>query len=200
LNPDLRGRRSIRLKGWDYSSPGWYFVTLCVQNRESLFGHFTNNIIVLTDSGKMIQSAWLELPGKYPGITRDEFIIMPNHIHAILGLYVGAGPRACPSGSSDRMDSIVQKNAERTRGAAPTNKRLSLPDVIRAFKTWTMRKYSEGISQFNWPEFQKHLWQRNYYEHIIRNERELEQTRQYIRDNPAAWPQDEENPEKVLCV
>jgi REP element-mobilizing transposase RayT len=132
---------------------------------------------------------------KYPGITLDEFVIMPNHVHVILGLCVGAGPRACPSGALDAIDK--QENG-RTRGAAPTENRLSLPEVIRQFKTFTTKKYSEGVLRGDWPEFQKRLWQRNYYEHIIRNEGELDHSRQYIRDNPTMWIQDEENPFKKI--
>ncbi len=192
LNPNLRGRCSIRLKGWDYSSPNLYFVTICVQNRGCMFAQIVNNELILNEAGKMIENIWLEMPLKYPGITLDEFVVMPNHIHGILCLNVGAGPRACPS--------FVYRTAfdkeGRTRGSAPTENRLSLPDVIRQFKTMTSKKYSEGVFQTNFPEFQRRLWQRNYYEHIIRNDKELEQTRKYICDNPAAWPHDEENPEK----
>lgn len=192
--PDIRGRRSIRLKGWDYSSPGLYFVTLCVQNRECLFGRIEKGYIKLTAAGRMIEKIWLEMPDKYSGVALDEFVVMPNHVHGILDLYVGAGPRACPC---DSMDVIDRKAKGRTRGSAPT-KKLALPDLIRQFKTMTSKEYSEGVFESDWPEFQKRLWQRNYYERIIRNERELEQTRQYIRDNPAAWPQDEENPERAV--
>jgi REP element-mobilizing transposase RayT len=195
--PEIRGRRSIRLRGWDYSSPGWYFVTLCVQNRECLFGKITNNKINLIAAGRMIEKIWLEMPDKYPGVTLDEFVIMPNHVHGILGIYVGAGPCACPSGSSDRKDMVVQKDMGRTRGAAPTKNHLSLPDVIRQFKTLTCKKYSDSVVNSNWREFQKRLWQRNYFEHIIRSDKELDQIRRYIHDNPATWMLDDENPSGI---
>ncbi|MDD8012606.1 MAG: hypothetical protein PHX05_03915 [Acidobacteriota bacterium] len=93
----------------------------------------------------MIEKIWLELPDKYPGVTLDEFVIMPNHVHGILGIYVGAGPCACPSGSSDRKDMVVQKDMGRTRGAAPTKNHLSLPDVIRQFKTLTCKKIQTAL-------------------------------------------------------
>jgi putative transposase len=152
--PDIRGRCSIRLRGWDYASPGLYFVTLCVQNRECLFGEIANGEMDLTDAGMMIEITWLEIPQKYPGVILDEFVIMPNHVHGIIGLYVGAGPRAYPSGPMEIFD---PKSTGRTRGSAPTKNRLSLPDIIRSFKTLTMRKYSEGISQSHWSEFQAAL-------------------------------------------
>jgi len=192
---EIRGRRSIRLKGWNYATPGWYFATICVQNRECLFGCVASNKVDLTASGRMVEKNLLELPSRYPGITLDECVIMPNHIHAILGLFVGAGPRACPSCAWDAID---KEENGRTRGSTPTGNRLTLPDVIRQFKTITTKKYSEGVFQGDWPEFQKRLWQRNYYEHIIRSDKELDQTRQYIRDNPASWPLDDENPFKKI--
>jgi len=199
VNTDLRGRRSIRLKGWDYASPGWYFVTICVQNRECMFGHIANNKIFLTDAGRMIEKIWLNIHEKYLGIALDEFVIMPNHIHGIVGLYVGAGPCACPSASMDAINHQGRGRASARRtayGSPRTENRLSLPDLIRQFKTMTAKRYSEGVIQCNWPEFHKRLWQRNYYEHIIRSDKELDQTRQYVRDNPAAWPLDDENPER----
>ena len=150
---------------------------------------------------------------KYSGITVDEFVVMPNHIHGILGLHVGAGPYsknhpptnrggfdlsipkggACPS-------EIEQEDNGRTRGSAPTKNCLSLPDVIRQFKTLTSKKYSDNVIHSNWLEFQKRLWQRNYFEHIIRSDKELDQIRQYICDNPATWPLDDENPAKLKNV
>ena len=91
------------------------------------------------------------------------------------------------------MERIGQENAGRTQGAAPTGKFLSLSDVIRQFKTWTTKKYAENVIHFNWPEFYKRLWQRNFFERIIRCEKELEQIRQYILDNPENWQNDYEN-------
>ncbi|MBU4267557.1 MAG: transposase [Acidobacteria bacterium] len=187
---EYHGRRSIRLKGWDYSSPNYYFITLCVQNRENLFGNILNGKMMLTAIGSMIEETWLVMQIKYSGITVDEFVIMPNHIHGILGLHVGAGLRACPFASTIESG---QEDPGRTRGSAPTGKYLSLSDVIRQFKTLTTKKYSENVIHSHWPEFYKRLWQRNYFEHIIRSEKELEQIRQYIYDNPTNWQNDDEN-------
>ena len=142
----------------------------------------------------MIEKIWLDMHEKYLGILVDEFVVMPNHIHGILGLHVGAGPRACPSES---MGKIEQEDNGRTQGSAPTKKNLlSLPDVIRQFKTLTSKKYSDNVIHSNWLEFQKRLWQRNYFEHIIRSEKELNQIRKYIHDNPVTWMLDDENPAK----
>lgn len=188
---DIRGRRSIRRKGWDSSSPNYYFITLCTQNRENYFGKILNGKMIMSRIGTMIEETWLVMQKKYSGTTVDEFVVMPNHIHGILGLHVGAGPRACPFASTIELR---QEDPGRTQGSAPTGKFLSLSDVIRQFKTMTNKKYSENVIRSNWPEFYKRLWQRNFFEHIIRSEMELEQIRQYIISNPTNWPNDEENP------
>lgn len=91
-------------------------------------------------------------------------------------------------------NTIDHKTSGRTQRSAPTDPCLSLPDIIRQFKTWTTIQYANNVTRGLWPEFQKRLWQRNYYEHIIRTEHELRQTREYIRNNPANWHLDEENP------
>jgi len=94
FNPDKHHRRSIRLKGYDYSQSGAYFVTICVQNRECLYGNIINGKMLLNDAGEMVHRAWNDLPAKYPGFEADAFVVMPNHVHGIIVL-VGAGPRAC---------------------------------------------------------------------------------------------------------
>ncbi|HID28413.1 MAG TPA: transposase, partial [Desulfobacterales bacterium] len=99
-NPEIHHRRSIRFKGYDYSQTGAYFVTICTQNRECLFGDIVNEKMVLNDAGRMIQTIWDEMPEHYFGVAMDIFQIMPNHVHGIVILTnpvtVGAGPRACP--------------------------------------------------------------------------------------------------------
>jgi putative transposase len=185
---DIRGRRSIRLKGWDYSTPHYYFVTLCVQNKANLFATIIDGKLILTEIGSMVEEIWLDMQLKYPGITVDEYVVMPNHIHGILGLHVGAGSHARPSHQrrckDPGADTVVR----------PYEKSLSLSDVIRQFKTWSTKKYAENMIRLNWPEFHKRLWQQNFFERIVRCEKELDQIRQYILNNPANWKNDDENP------
>ena len=121
---------------------------------------------------------WNEIPKYYPGIVIDAFQIMPNHIHGIIKI-VGAGPCACP-------------NIGQPQGVAPTG--LSLPDVIHRFKTMTTKRYIDGVKHHGWPRFDGKLWQRNYWEHIIRNDDELNRIRQYIINNPAKWEMDRNHP------
>lgn len=147
-------RRSIRLRGYDYSRPGAYFVTICTQSYIYLFGRSVAGKMVLNDAGQMVQSVWDELPVHSPGIEADAFVVMPNHIHAIV---------------------VIQ---------------MSLPDVVHRFKTLTTRRYTDAVRHSGWEPFPGRLWQRNYWEHVIRSERELHRVREYIVDNPAKWESD----------
>ncbi len=104
-NPHIHNRRSIRLKGFDYSQAGAYFVTICVQHRKCLFGDVVDGKMILNDAGKMVQTVWDEIPQKYPGVQTNGFVVMPNHIHGIIGL-VGAAPRGRPLDSAQRGGAI----------------------------------------------------------------------------------------------
>ncbi len=187
-------RRSIRLQGYDYSQPGAYFVTICTQNHECLFGDIVEGEMVLNDAGQMVQGVWDELPINYPGIETDTFIIMPNHIHGTITirppdtgpppLHVGAGPRACPP---HRMPREQPPPAGQPQGVAPT---MALPDVVHRLKTLTTKRYADGVKHHGWKPFPGRLWQRNYWEHVVRNERELHRIREYISTNPAKWELD----------
>lgn len=161
-DPAIHHRRSIRLRGYDYSQAGAYFVTICAQNREFLFGEIVNGEMRLNDAGKMIQTVWGEIPVYYQGIDIDSFIVMPNHIHGIV--IVGAAPRGRPD-SDTRCGMLIGQ----AQGPAPTG--LSLPDVMHRFKTMTTKRYTDCVKQNGWPPFSGKLWQRNYWEHIVRMNR-----------------------------
>jgi REP element-mobilizing transposase RayT len=173
-NPEIHHRRSIRLKGPNYSETRAHFVTVCTQNRECLFGDVTEGEMRLNDAGKMINRWWKELNQKFKTIETDVFIVMPNHIHGIITI-VGADLRVRPSG-------------EGAHTGAPLRK------IIQWFKTMTTNEYIHGIKQLKWPPFAGKLWQRNYHERIVRNDNELNRIREYITLNPARWAEDEENP------
>lgn len=175
-NYEGHGRRSIRLKGYDYSGKGAYFVTICTRNRECVLG-----------SGpitKIIRGVWSELPDRFQNIQLDEFIIMPNHIHGIIKI-VGAPLGAPHSNEDDREGKKILE--EYLRGAASGTPTLS--QVIRVFKSISAIGINRHLNR-QWNP----VWQRNYYERIIRNQAELDALRQYIRDNPLHWNQDQENP------
>ncbi len=196
-NPAFHHRRSIRLKNYHYSGGGGYFVTICTQERENQFGEIKNGEVKLNPAGRMVQTVWEELPEHYPGVEIDEFTVMPNHVHGIVLLneFVGAGPRACPSLQTACPASQTPPPNQKTgrpRGAAPT-KTLTLGDVVYRFKSLTTARYREGVENHDWPPFPGRLWQRNYYEHIIRDENSLNKIREYIIQNPLRWDFDLEN-------
>jgi putative transposase len=196
-NPEIHHRRSIRLQGYDYSQPGAYFLTICTQDRECLFGEIVNGEMWLNNAGKMIQTVWDEIPAHYPGIDIDEFAMMPNHIHGII-VIVGAAPRGRPDSGQPGPTGPTGKTEPtgQPRGVAPTVE-LSLPDVAHRFKTMTTKRYADGVKQHGWRPFPGKLWQRNYWEHIVRNESELDSIRDYIRNNAKQWELDKLHPDNV---
>lgn len=176
-DPGRHHRRSIRLKGYDYSQAGAYFITICTQDRVCLFGEIVDGEMRLNDMGRMVEFTWFDLPNHVDGLVLDAFVVMPNHVHGIL-VIVGAGStEPAPTGSAPTVPN--------TGG----EKRHGLPEIVRQFKTFSSRRINEYRHTPGMP-----VWQRNYYEHIIRNEESLNRIRQYIADNPLQWALDRENP------
>jgi REP element-mobilizing transposase RayT len=158
FNPDIHHRRSIRLKGYDYSREGAYFVTVCTKDRDHLFGKIVEAEMIENQAGEMVRKWFYKLEEKFIEYKCDEFIIMPNHIHAIIiKECVGADPCVCP----DHQKDISGKGGH----MGPP-----LHQIIQWFKTMTTNEYLREIDNSNWPPFNGKLWQRNYYEHIIRND------------------------------
>ena len=243
-------RRSLRLQGYDYAQTGAYFVTICTQDRNCLFGEIIDGEVRLNEAGRMIQAAWNDLPVHYPGVDIDASVIMPNHLHGIVVL-VGAAPRGRPDageaqggapagvtvyGQPRRVVPTGVTFSGQAQGPAPTGvtvsgqprgvapaglavsgqpqgvaptdlavsgqaqgpaPTLSLPDVVHRFKTLTSKRYIDGVKTSGWQPFRGRVWQRNYYEHIIRNEASLHAIREYIANNPLQWALDRENPVNV---
>ena len=232
-NPEIHHRHSIRLKGYDYSQAGAYFVTICTQNRECLFGDVVGGDMVNNIVGRMIETAWLELPNRFPYIDLDEFIVMPNHFHGIIVLSAQRRGESCirpnpgdhnpgdhnpgdhnlgdhnpgdhnpgdhnsgdhnsgdhNSGDHNPGDHNPGDHKDRPYGTSPD----TLGRIFQAFKSITTHTYINNVKHSNWPPFPDKLWQRNYYEHIIRDEHELIRIREYILQNPAKWDTDRENP------
>ena len=183
FDPSLHHRRSIRLKGYDYHHPGAYFITLCTQDHLHLFGHIEEWEVQLNAAGKMVHEAWLETPEFYPSCGLDEFVVMPNHFHGVIWL----APEAL--GMSTKGNSPMPESPEMKR---TIQSRLSLPEFVKRFKSLTTNRYGDGVASAGWPAYARRLWQRDYFEHIVRNEQELAQIRIYIRENPARWDNDPE--------
>jgi len=198
-NPNIHHRRSIRLKGYDYSQAGLYFVTICVKNRECLFGEIQSGQMQLNDAGRMIEKWWFELENKFPDIRCDTMVVMPNHFHGIIH-NVGADLGVCPNIANRHApmdDGQSHRNDGQSRRIAPTvgeHTGSPLHRVVQWFKTMTTNGYIRGVKTFGWQPFDGKLWQRNYWEHIIRNEKSYENISGYIISNPIKWNEDTLNP------
>jgi putative transposase len=187
---DKHHRSSARMKTFDYSIQGAYFVTVCANVRASIFGEIVDGEMRLNSAGKMILEEWNQLPERFP-IQLDEFIVMPDHIHGIL-LFVGAGlVPALPDqrdlqNIADQLNGsavTTELNGRATTRVAPTGNPV-LGNVIGAFKSITTNRYIRGVHEQSWSAFKKRLWQRSYWDRVIRDDRELEETRTYILENP----------------
>ncbi len=166
-------RKSLRLPEYDYSQSGAYFITICTNHGELL--------LEPKEVKELIILYLQELHKKFPNIIVDEFSIMPNHIHTILFISVGADPCVCPpnhKNKKEHTDSIQQP----------------ISSIIQWFKTMTTNYYIQNVKNNGWKPFKNKLWQRNYYERIIRDEKELNGKRKYIIENPLKWELDKENP------
>jgi REP element-mobilizing transposase RayT len=176
------------LKGYDYSLAGAYFVTISTQDRGDVFGDVVAGVMRLNEAGWMVSTEWDALPTQFPGIDLDAFVVMPNHIHGIIIFATRESVGAPLVGAQDVASNRTIDNRATTR-VAPT-----LGDVVGAFKSRVTVEYTRGVKTKGWPAFRRRLWQRNFYEHIIRNEASLNHIRQYILDNPARWAFDRDNP------
>ena len=257
-NPNIHHRKSIRLKGYDYSQAGLYFITICTQNRACLFGEIRRGEpacspeiqtcspeiqscspeiqscspesqscspeiqscspetqtcspeiqscspesqtcspeMILNDAGNMIAKWYIELENKFADIRCHEMIVMPNHFHCIVEI-VGADLRVCPD---DKPVSDKSETDEPVSDKSETDKPVSdllgehigspLHRVVQWFKTMSTNEYIRGVKTLHWQPFDGKLWQRNYWEHIIRNENEYKRITEYIINNPENWGND----------
>jgi putative transposase len=178
-NPDIHHRKSLRLQGYDYSQEGAYFVTICAQNRECLFGSVADGKMILNDAGRMIGAWWKKLFEKFPNIIMDEYVIMPNHTHGIVQIV---------------WENVMEKGENMVsplRMQRVQNTYDGLGRYISWFKRMSTNEYIRNVKQNNWQPFHKRIWQQNYYEHIIRDENDLNRIREYIINNPVNWEKDE---------
>ena len=163
----MKDRKANRLEGYDYSRAGCYFVTICVQDKQSLFGEIIQDGMVLNQAGEIANTRWQWLSERYDYVELDEYVVMPNHFHGIL---------------------IIQPRRDRSR-PVPTDvlKIKSLSELIGAFKTTSSKRIREdGLACFK--------WQRSFYDHVIRDDEDLKRVREYIQNNPLKWVLDEYNP------
>lgn len=172
-NPEEHHRRSIRLKEYDYSEPNWYYVTICTYHHKNLFGEIKNSKMVLSSFGKIVNEEWLRTKELRKNIDLDEYVIMPNHFHAILIIERRDTARCVPTTVNEN-----RKFGEMQAG--------SLSAMVRSFKSAVTKGINELQNTSREP-----TWQKGFYEHIIRNEQDLYHIRKYIEQNPLKWELDE---------
>jgi REP element-mobilizing transposase RayT len=213
-NPDIHHRRSIRLKGYDYSQEGLYFITICLQDRKCLFGEIVGveNIqphnfkpenfqtlhfqprdfqprqkMILNDTGKIAVQCWLDIPKHFPNVVLHEYIVMPNHVHGIIELIKSVSPNV---GAENILPLHHQPRQNEYQKIIPH----SIGSIVRGYKTgvtkW-FRNNSVGAVGVQNIEPRQHIWQRNYYEQIIRNQQSYSRITDYIIKNPDNWKKDD---------
>jgi putative transposase len=174
-DPQRHHRQSTRLRGYEYSQPGAYFVTICVEGRKPLLGRVVDGVMELNELGRIVLRAWDDLPLRFATIQMDAFVVMPNHVHGVVIL--GASDPAI-LGGKDRASPV------------PTNVVPPLGAVVGAFKSLTGIPCNRLLGRAGVP-----FWQARFHDHVIRNDVALDRIRAYIENNPACWETDEENPD-----
>jgi len=168
-------RKSPRLSGYDYSQEGAYFVTVCVQSRQALLGEMLHGEMRLNQAGCMVERWWHKLESKFAALETDFYVVMPNHFHGI---------------------ALIAGNTSSALPAWPQGAHMGAPlqKILQWFKTMTTNEYIHGVKEHGWPQFKGSLWQRSFYDHVIRDEASLNRIREYISTNPQRWDLDRENP------
>ena len=180
---------TTRLHNWNYASDGWYFITICTKGRDNIFGIIEQGIMQLNEYGRIVEQCWFELPDHYYNLILDAFVVMPNHLHAIMiidntretvmpsnDISVETGLKPV-STDTDTMDIHQQPQ--------PSTKNHGISEFVRALKTFSSRRMNEFDNTFG-----KSRWQQRFHDRIIRDEQELHRIQQYIINNPSTWEKD----------
>ena len=180
-DPLVHHRRSVRVKGYDYTQAGAYFITLCLEGRQCLFGDIIDEGMKLNVLGEIVEAEWVRTATVRPDVELDAFVVMPNHVHGIIVL---TNDTRDEEGRGRATHRVAPTNASRLQGPATG----SIGAIIGQFKSLTAKSINRQRCTPGAP-----IWQQNYYERVIRNERELEAAREYVVYNPSRWLLDEEN-------
>ncbi len=198
-DPKIHHRRSIRLQGYDYSQNGAYFITLCAQDRKPIFGKIVNGEMQLSPFGIIVRDEWLKTAEMRKNIEMDEFVVMPNHFHGIIVIDDRGWARLEMDLDLDGTGTLIESTGtlQRAPTSAPTREQFgkptsnTIPTIIRGFKAAVTKQINTiqiNAGKYNMPE---RIWQKNYYEHVIRNEVSLNKIREYIISNPLNWKEDD---------
>jgi len=191
FDPQKHHRRSVRLKEFDYSSAGGYFVTSVAWRRECLFGEVVNGEMRLNRYGEIVQKWWQEISVHFANVETGAFVIMPNHVHGIIYIVERRGTGTVPDehGVNKISDENIKLSEIQGRETPPLHN-PTLGQIVAYFKYPSTKEMNLLDNTGTVTKF----WQRNYYEHIIRNDRDLQNKTDYINANPLLWDQDDENP------
>ena len=202
FNPDIHHRRSIRLAEYDYSQAGAYFVAICAWQRECLFGEIIDGEMVLNEFGRVVGQEWGKTAELRPHVALDEYAIMPNHFHAtfLINDDVGATPVARPDAIGKNGECCTETGKPTSKTGDPPGRPYgpvsgSIGAILVQFKSIVTKRINQIRANPGCP-----VWQRNYYERVIRNEHELARAREYIVNNPLKWELDRENPKHTHTI
>jgi REP element-mobilizing transposase RayT len=185
FDPKIHHRRSIRLQGYDYSQAGGYYVAIVTWHREFLFGDIVNQEMKLSRYGEVVQKWWHEIPIHFGNVEIGAFVIMPNHVHGIIFISERRGTVSVPN---DRVSNDTQG------GETPPLRVPTLGQIAAYFKYQSTKEMNRVENAGTVTKF----WQRNYYEHVIRDEKDLQNKTDYIEANPLLWDEDDENPINLM--
>ncbi|HKY56308.1 MAG TPA: transposase [Anaerolineales bacterium] len=192
FDPKKHHRRSIRLKRYDYSQAGAYYVTVVTQGRECLFGEIIDGAMHLNEYGEIVQKWWNEIPNHFPNVELGAFIIMPNHVHGIIFITTERSRGEVVSPRENPNNNILDADVDGTNnqgGETPPLRKPTLGQIVAYFKYQSTKEMNRIETEKVITKF----WQRNYYEHIIRDEKDLQNKTDYIEANPSLWDEDDNN-------
>lgn len=188
FNPAKHHRRSLRLRGYDYAQAGAYFITVCAYERACLFGEVLRGKMVINNFGRILEACWREIPAHFPDVALDAFVVMPNHIHGVVLIDRSVGASHVGARHALPLPPRPDHASPLPSPESPGSKRTTLGVVVGSFKSACTKRINESRSLPGTP-----VWQRNYYERILRSEDALNTVRGYIQTNPARWKDDREN-------
>ncbi|MGJ7031071.1 transposase [Niabella hirudinis] len=189
-------RRSIRLKGYDYAQAGLYFITICTQDRIHLFGQIIQQQMVLNTAGQIAADCWQAIPEHFPQTTLHEWVVMPNHIHGIIEITAGANQHSpdigvkniSPGIGANQRSPDIGVNIDSPQRVTPfRSPSQTIGSIVRGFKIGVTKWFHSPENDFT-PNIR--VWQRDYYDHIIRSNAAYQRIAQYIISNPANWKED----------
>ena len=182
FDPQKHHRHSTRLQNYDYTQPGGYFITIVTFQRDCLFGEIVNGEMQLSDYGKIADECWHAIPEHFPNVELGAYVVMPNHVHGIIVI------NDCADASASARRGPIYRAPTEQFGKPVV---ASIPTIVRSFKSAVTRRIGRELNVTG-------IWQRNYYEHVIRNHVDWDRIHRYIESNPSRWAEDQENPMKQM--